>query len=72
MSSYISCKMNGVDLLRTFQRLKKYEIIEASTTELFTSFPHFSKVKDIEVGCDGTMRSILILNNGNFLVVEGI
>lgn len=70
MSQYIDAKLNRMNIKAEYDKIKNNEIIEASNTELFTQAPEMSKIDNVLIGSDGTLKSIARLKNGEWLVFE--
>jgi len=71
MSDFVSCKVNGLEISEIYNKIKNFEVIEASDIKWFYRLPSLSKIKDILVGFDGTEKTIIELKNNGFVVFEG-
>jgi hypothetical protein len=69
---FISIKANRFNIESVFNRIKHFKVIEASAMGYFNIFPKMYEVMDIEIGTDNTTESIIRLNNGDYVVVEGV
>lgn len=68
--SYISLKMNGMNIKKAYNKLINSKVNESSELKYFNKLPEFSQIEDIMLGADGTMQSILKLKNNGFVVLD--
>ena len=63
---------NGFNLEEVYNKLFSgvYEITEASEEKFFNRIPELKEVVNIEVGCDGTEKTIIRLADNGYVVVN--
>lgn len=74
--SFISLIQNGASqnqIIDTFNRLKKKEVIEASFEKYFKKdLPSEDQIDEINIGVDGTKESVVYFKDGTFVVFNGV
>lgn len=70
--TFVSMKQNHMDeqMRKVFNKLKNKEVVGASDVECFNKIPPFSKLVDIDLGCDGTKQNVFRFKDEKFVVFD--